>query len=220
MEVPIVLKAEEWIDSKRVAPYFLDEVWREAEKILSAKGRSPAEGGWTIRTTLDPTSSKNGGRSYRKNGCLKVGFKLALSPLNLIAARLLLLLVDVDYNESPFNRATQAKRQPGSAMKPILYAAALENGFNPLTFLFPQKTIFTYGEKPETYEPKNVNGKFATHPISLAQALAISDNIFATMTLEEVGYKNYQGYGQSAWDRRGITFNTCDRTWYGRSNSH
>ena len=103
------------------------------------------------------------------------------------------LVGGVDYNESPFNRATQAKRQPGSAMKPILYAAALENGFNPLTFLFPQKTIFTYGEKPETYEPKNVNGKFATHPISLAQALAISDNVFAVKTLEEVGYKNYQG---------------------------
>ena len=58
------------------------------------------------------------------------------------------LVGGMDYNESPFNRATQAKRQPGSAMKPILYAAALENGFNPLTFLFPQKTIFTYDEEP------------------------------------------------------------------------
>ena len=39
------------------------------------------------------------------------------------------LVGGVDYNESPFNRVTQAKRQPGSAMKPILYAAALEDGF-------------------------------------------------------------------------------------------
>ena len=192
MEVPIVLKAEEWIDSKRVAPYFLDEVWREAEKILSAKGRSPAEGGWTIRTTLDQHHQKTAEEVIQKwmpDSGLQVGF-ISIEP---DSGAITSLVGGVDYNESPFNRATQAKRQPGSAMKPILYAAALENGFNPLTFLFPQKTIFTYGEKPETYEPKNVNGKYATHPISLAQALAISDNIFATMTLEEVGYKNYQG---------------------------
>ena len=50
----ITLKNREWADSKRVAPYFLDEVWREAEQVLMAKGRNPAEGGWTIRTTLDP----------------------------------------------------------------------------------------------------------------------------------------------------------------------
>ena len=107
----------------------------------------------------------------------------------------------MDYTESPFNRATQAKRQPGSAMKPILYAAALENGFNPLTFLSTEKTIFTYDEGRSTYEPNNVNGKFADHPISLAQALAISDNIFAVKTLEEIGYKKFQN-GRQTWHRR------------------
>ena len=61
----ITLKNREWADSKRVAPYFLDEVWREAEKVLAAKGRYPAEGGWTIRTTLDPLSSTN----RRRNDC-------------------------------------------------------------------------------------------------------------------------------------------------------
>ena len=190
LEVPIALKAEEWIDAKRVAPYFLDEVWREAEIILSAKGRSPAEGGWTIRTTLDQHHQQTAedviAKWMPKSG-LQVGF-LSIEPES---GAITSIVGGVDYKESPFNRATQAKRQPGSAMKPILYAAALENGFNPLTFLFPEKTIFTYGEK--TYEPKNVNGKFATHPISLAQALAISDNVFAVKTLEEVGFKNYQG---------------------------
>ena len=161
-------------------------------KFYAAKGRSPAEGGWTIRTTLDQHHQKTAEEVIQKwmpKSGLQVGF-ISIEP---DSGAITSLVGGVDYNESPFNRATQAKRQPGSAMKPILYAAALENGFSPLTFLFPQKTIFTYGEKPETYEPKNVNGKYASHPISLAQALAISDNIFATMTLEEVGYKNYQG---------------------------
>lgn len=97
----------------------------------------------------------------------------------------------VDYAESPFNRATQAKRQPGSAMKPILYAAALENGYSPLTFLSTEKTVFTYDEGRSTYVPNNVNGKFANQPISLAQAIAISDNIYAVKTLEDIGYKKF-----------------------------
>ena len=107
------------------------------------------------------------------------------------------LVGGMNYTESPFNRATQAKRQPGSAMKPILYAAALEDGFSPLTFLSTEKTIFTYDEGRSTYEPNNVNGKFAGHPISLAQALAISDNIYAVKTLEEIGYKKFSKMAES-----------------------
>jgi membrane peptidoglycan carboxypeptidase len=96
-----------------------------------------------------------------------------------------------DYSESPFNRVTQAKRQPGSTIKPLLYAAALENGFTPLTYMKSERTIFTYDNGRQEYEPKNVNGEFAEHPISLAQALAISDNIYAVKTLEQIGYKPF-----------------------------
>ncbi|MER2088515.1 MAG: PBP1A family penicillin-binding protein [Sporosarcina sp.] len=186
----ITLKNREWADTKRVAPYFLDEVWREAEKVLTAKGRSPAEGGWTIRTTLDPHHQQTAEETIAKwmpNSGLQVGFMSIEAGTGAITS----LVGGNDYTESPFNRVTQAKRQPGSAMKPILYAAALENGFSPLTFLSTEKTIFTYDEGRSTYEPNNVNGKFAGHPISLAQALAISDNIYAVKTLEDIGYKKF-----------------------------
>ena len=191
MEEKIVLKTEEWSDTKRIAPYFLDEVWREAEKLLSEKGRYPAEGGWTIRTTLNAhhqqTAEEVVTKWMPKSG-LQVGF-MSIDPKN---GAITSLVGGVDYAASPYNRATQAKRQPGSAMKPVLYAAALENGFDPLTFLLPEKTIFTFDDGRKSYEPKNVNGKFADHPISLAQAVAISDNIFAVKTLEDIGYKNYR----------------------------
>ena len=195
----ITLKSREWADTKRVAPYFLDEVWKEAEEILTAKGRSAAEGGWTIRTTLNPHHQRVAEEAVEKwmpENELQVGFASIEPHTGAVTS----LVGGMDYTESPFNRVTQAKRQPGSAMKPILYAAALENGFNPLTFLSTEKTIFTYDEGKSTYEPKNVNGKFADHPISLAQALAISDNIFAVKTLEEIGYKDFQ----SMADRLGI----------------
>jgi len=139
---------------------------------------------------LDPHHQQSAEEVIAKwmpNSDLQVGFMSIEPGTGYITS----LVGGVDYTESPFNRATQAKRQPGSAMKPVLYAAALEEGFNPLTFLSTEKTIFTYDEGRSTYEPSNVNGKFAGHPISLAQALAISDNIFAVKTLEEIGYKSF-----------------------------
>ena len=97
-----------------------------------------------------------------------------------------------DYSISSFNRVTHAPRQPGSTIKPILYAAAFENGFTPLTYLDVSETTFTYDNGRATYTPQNVNGKFAEHEMSLAQALAISDNIYAVKTLEQIGYKKFR----------------------------
>lgn len=189
-DVAVTLKTEDWKDMKRVAPYFLDEVWREAERILSKKGRYPAEGGWTIRTTLDMQHQQTAEEFIDKwmpDSGLQVGF-ISMEPET---GNITSLVGGINYKESPFNRVTQAKRQPGSAMKPILYAAALEDGYNPLTFMSTERTIFTYDEGRSTYEPKNINGKFAGHPISLAQAIAISDNVYAVKTLEDVGYKKF-----------------------------
>ena len=73
----ITLKNREWAETKRVAPYFLDEVWREAEKVLTAKGRYPAEGGWTIRTTLNPHHQQTAEEMIAKwmpDSGLQVGF--------------------------------------------------------------------------------------------------------------------------------------------------
>ncbi|WP_432363595.1 transglycosylase domain-containing protein [Sporosarcina sp. UB5] len=189
-DVAVTLKTEDWKDMKRVAPYFLDEVWREAERILNKKGRYPAEGGWTIRTTLDPHHQQTAEEYVKKwmpDSGLQVGF-ISIEPET---GAITSLVGGLDYKESPFNRVTQAKRQPGSAMKPILYAAALEDGYNPLTFMSTERTIFTYDEGRSTYAPNNINGKFAGHPISLAQAMAISDNIYAVKTLEDIGYKKF-----------------------------
>lgn len=189
-DVAIHLKTEDWQGTKRVAPYFLDEVWREAEQILSNKGRYPAEGGWTIQTTLDPHHQKTAEEIIERwmpDNELQLGF-MSIEPET---GEITALVGGRNYAESPFNRVTQAKRQPGSAMKPVLYAAALESGYNPMTFLSTERTIFTYDDGRATYEPKNVNGKFAGHPISLAQAIAISDNVYAVKTLEEIGYKKY-----------------------------
>lgn len=185
----VVRERNEETDS--VAPYFLDAAWKEAEALLTKQGRFIEGGGWTIRTTLNTTHQEIAERAI-ENGLpeteLEVGFISMMPDSGAITA----LVGGKNYASSAFNRVTQAKRQPGSAMKPIVYAAALENGFSPLTYLLPEQTVFTFDEGRETYEPKNINGEFADHPISLAQALAISDNVYAVKTLEEIGFDPFE----------------------------
>lgn len=195
VEERIVLKTESWKDMKQVAPYFLDAAWQQAEDILASKGRVPAEGGWQIRTTLNQQHQQAAEQAIKQAmpaNDLQVGFISMAADTGFVTS----MIGGVDFGDSSFNRVTQAKRQPGSAMKPILYAAALEKGMNPLTFMTAEKTLFTYDDGRSTYEPSNINGEFAAKPISLAQAIAISDNIYAVKTLEQVGYKPYTKMAQ------------------------
>src|SRR5699024_10789582 len=86
-----------------------------------------------------------------------------------------------DYEESTFNRAIHVICLVSSAFNPILYYGALENGYTPSTMLLSKPTSFTM-KNGEVYEPKNFNGYYANKPISLSQAIAVSDNIYAVKT--------------------------------------
>jgi len=186
-----VLKAEDSLVKQKTAPYFLEEVWKEATKITLENGRRIEEGGWTIETTLNKQHqqvAENMVEKWMPDGELQIGFVSMEPDTGYVTA----LIGGRNFTESPFNRVTQAKRQPGSTIKALLFAAALENGFSPLTYMKSERTIFTYDNGRQEYEPKNVNGEFADHPISMAQALAISDNIYAVKTLEQIGYKPFQ----------------------------
>ena len=84
------------------------------------------------------------------------------------------------YKESQFNRATQAKRQPGSAFKPFVYAAAIEDGLEP-TSRFIDQPVDIDGWKPKNYTPG-----FAG-PMRLTEAMAKSVNTIAVQVSEQVG---------------------------------
>ena len=85
-----------------------------------------------------------------------------------------------NYLESTFNRATSSLRQPGSTVKPFLYYAALESGFNVANTFYSTKTDFKIDGK--IYSPSNYNDKYAEQDISMVYALAVSDNIYALKT--------------------------------------
>ena len=84
------------------------------------------------------------------------------------------------YKESQFNRAVQAKRQPGSAFKPFVYVAALENGFTPASRLIDQPIDYD-GWAPTNYSDKYIG------PVRLTDAMAKSINTIAAQLTEQVG---------------------------------
>ena len=87
------------------------------------------------------------------------------------------------YSSSQFNRATQAKRQPGSAFKPFVYLAGLEKGLSPTT-IFYDKPI-----KIGKWAPTNYGGKYVG-PLTMRDAFAISSNSVAVQIAQYSGIKN------------------------------
>jgi penicillin-binding protein 1A len=90
-----------------------------------------------------------------------------------------------EWNHSNFNRATQARRQPGSAFKPFVYVAAIDNGFRPTDIIVDEPVSFP-GANGELYQPGNYD-KTYRGPITLRYALQQSVNIPAIKLLRKVG---------------------------------
>jgi len=85
------------------------------------------------------------------------GAIVAIDPHN---GRVLAMSGGFDYKRSEFNRATQARRQPGSALKPFIYLASLENGFTPSSTLLDIGRPYNQGEGEGVWKPKNYSNKF------------------------------------------------------------
>lgn len=90
-----------------------------------------------------------------------------------------------DYSKSEFNRALFAKRQPGSAFKPIIYAAAMDSGFTPASIIIDEPATYKGGPRgewtPENYDHKNYG------PTRLREALAYSRNVVTVKLLDTIG---------------------------------
>jgi penicillin-binding protein 1A len=105
-----------------------------------------------------------------------------------------------DFQESQFNRAVQSRRQPGSAFKPIIYAAALDKGYTPATMIIDSPIVFQNEEMDFKWKPKNYGKKFYG-PTLLRQALAKSRNVITIKILQDIGIDYCISYAR----RFGIT---------------
>ncbi len=91
-----------------------------------------------------------------------------------------------DFTKSQFNRALQSRRQPGSAFKPIIYAAALDKGFTPATVIIDAPIVFEDKRNDFTWKPKNYGKKFYG-PTLLREALTKSRNVVTIKILQDIG---------------------------------
>lgn len=185
-------------------PYFINEVKREMEQLF---GRAYISwGGYKVYTTMDqemqlvadslmewglkrvelywhltkkediPDSLIHSGNIPYLQGAMVVMDPKTGYVLSLIGGR--------DYKHSLYNRAIQAKRQAGSAFKPFLYTAAVDNGFLPSDFVFDLPMIKELGG--EVYAPKNYDETFMGK-ITLRTALKKSRNVASLNLCQEVG---------------------------------
>ncbi|HLS65558.1 MAG TPA: transglycosylase domain-containing protein [Pseudogracilibacillus sp.] len=163
------------------APHYIDVVIAEAADILQIEESELLTGGYKVFTKLDPSTQE--AIEQKSESALKHNDKIEMAAVAMEPddGAIVALVGGRNYANSTYNRATNAKRMVGSIFKPILYYAALERGFTPSTKLKSEPTKFAL-EDGELYEPSNYNGYYAYKPISLAQALALSDNVYAVKT--------------------------------------
>jgi penicillin-binding protein 1A len=110
----------------------------------------------------------------------------AVVSMELKTGQVRVLMGGKDFGDSTFNRAIQARRQPGSAFKPILYAAAVEKGFRPDSILVDSPLSLPGGRHGQLWSPQNYDHRFYG-PIPLSYALAHSRNVPAVRLMMAIG---------------------------------
>lgn len=192
-DAPLALAPTEW-RPRRERSYALDPVRELVDSVLGAD--AAGLGDLVVRTTLDAAAQRAAVRAvadraaaieraagprYRREGEALEGALVALDPANgeiraLVGARRLV--------RRGFNRALDARRQPGSAFKPFVYAAALEEGITPAAVLDDSPVAVTDGER--TWRPVNYGGEYAG-PLTLRRALMRSANAATVRLSQQVG---------------------------------
>jgi penicillin-binding protein 1A len=110
----------------------------------------------------------------------------ALLSVETASDEVLAMVGGYDFAESEFNRVTQARRQPGSAFKPLIYSAALMHGYTPASILYDRPVVYVDDESGFVWRPKNYKGKFLG-PITMRAALARSVNNATVHLFRDVG---------------------------------
>ncbi len=110
----------------------------------------------------------------------------ALIAINSHNGEIVTLVGGVDFMKSQFNRAIQSSRQPGSSFKPFIYAAALENGYNPSSVLMDTPQALGGVDDSLSWKPRNYDGDFKG-PMTFRNALEVSRNIPTVRLVQDLG---------------------------------
>lgn len=159
--------------------YYQDAVYNELENIEEIPDSLIESGGLKIYTSLNMDAQKLMEENINKY--VDDEMQVASIIVNPHTGEIMALSGGVDYAKSQYNRAIQSKRQVGSAIKPFLYYAALENGMVSSSTFLSEPTTFMFSSN-QSYSPANYNNKYGNKNITMAAAIAYSDNIYAVKT--------------------------------------
>jgi penicillin-binding protein 1B len=179
---------------KLAAPYFVDYVQRELEAI-NQDPQSIAHS--HVQTTLDLDLQHAANEAiakhlaaldkyYRKRSSKPEAALIALNPHS---GEILAMVGGRDYGQSQLNRATDAMRQPGSVFKPVVYAAAMAEGFSPLSMWSNAPQEFDYGYRA-VYRPRNYGDSYTHSEVTLREAVVRSLNVVAVEAAMRAGLGN------------------------------
>lgn len=160
--------------------YYQDAVYKELENIDSIPDSLIESGGIKIYTSLNIDAQTLMEEKINEN-MKDSRMQVASIIINPHTGGVMAMTGGVDYTLSQYNRAISSKRQVGSAIKPFLYYAALENGMVSSSTFLSEPTTFMFSTN-QSYSPANYNDKYANKNITMAAALAYSDNIYAVKT--------------------------------------
>lgn len=158
----------------------------------NAKGKTPTSVAQVLQPGdviyADPLYTKEGQPvegQYRLRQIPEVsGAMVAMDPWT---GRVLAMVGGFSFDQSQFNRATQAYRQPGSSFKPIVYSAALDNGYTPSTVVLDAPIEIDQGQGAGVWRPENFSsGKFQG-PVTLRNALRQSLNTVTVRLAQDIG---------------------------------
>ena len=193
INTPILLEER----SRRLnrAPYFVEYVQKNLESIVGASNLYKS--GLSIFTTLDldfqdaAQAAVDDGLKIlqarmQRNRVPDPDPQAALVCLDINSGGILAMVGGRDFFESPFNRAIAAKRQPGSAFKPLVYAYAIEQGFSQNAMILDAPVIYRGADRNIDWQPENFSGKYLGE-ITMRMALAVSQNIPAVRLIEMLG---------------------------------
>lgn len=175
--------------------YFLEYVERALETKYGAD--MVFKGGLNVYTTMSPTMQlaaeqalREGLRAYEARVSEKQqisehpeGAVVTIEPQT---GYVKAMVGGYDFFRSEFNRAVQARRQPGSAFKPFVYAAAIESGFTPATRVEDAPVVYPVGRGGAAWKPENYDRKYRG-PTTLQQAIEESVNVVTVKLQERIG---------------------------------
>ena len=176
----LVFKSSEEDDSINSIVYYQDAVMDELESISTIPKSYENIKELKVYTNLNIDMQKQLEITINETIPEDSAIQTSVVMMNPNTGGIVALIGGKNYLDSSYNRATQSMRQVGSTMKPYLYYAALENGFTTSSTFTSEPT--TFNTDNNTYSPKNYNDIYGNKPISMATAVAYSENIYAVKT--------------------------------------